>query len=830
MNLPIVQYLPALRELLAAHGSVILQAEPGAGKTTVVPLDLLQAPFLAGQRIIMLEPRRLAARSVAMYMAASLGENAGDTVGYRTRLDSKISKQTRLEVVTEGVLTRMLQDDPALEDYGLLIFDEFHERSLQGDLALALSLDVQANLREDLKLLLMSATLDGNALSALLDGAPVLRCEGRQYPVEVHYSPCEPRQRWDKLVQLILQVLQQHEGSVLVFLPGSGEIRRIEEALRQQGLAESVMIAPLYGELDRQQQWQAIMPAPAGRRKIVLATNIAETSLTIEGITVVIDSGLARQARFDPGNALTRLHTRQISQASARQRAGRAGRLQAGHCYRLWSEADQQRLLEFDDAEIKHADMLPLVLELAQWGVTDPQSLRWLDVPPAGSVQQARQLAQQLELLDDSLRPTALGEQLRKLGVHPRLGHMMLRAAEFGQATAACELAALLGERLLLGNQEVELFEHYQALQAGKQNKSSRADMALMRRLLQQAKQWQRQLPAGDEVLRRPQQLGLILAQAYPDRIARRRGQEGGRYVLSNGKGAVLPAHHSLAAEPFLVVAELGNDGAEPLIRLAAPVDETELRERFAAQIRTHEHIAWDKVAGAVVAQRRWYLGQLLLQKQDLAEVNAEQLAEGLLQGVRQLGLACLPWDEASRQLCARIELLHQQFPEQDWPPSSESALLAGLDDWLQPYLGGMSRLSHLAQLKLHDVLRARLDWQQQQQLEALAPSHVEVPTGSRIAIDYLQQPPVLAVRLQEMFGCDQHPVIAHGQVRLMLHLLSPAMRPAQVTGDLAGFWRDSYQLVKKDLKGRYPKHYWPDNPLQAVAVRGTKKQAGNPP
>ncbi|MDH5301132.1 MAG: ATP-dependent helicase HrpB [Gammaproteobacteria bacterium] len=828
MSLPIEAYLAPLQQLLVQHPNVILQAEPGAGKTTVVPLALLQAPWLAGQRIVMLEPRRLAARSVAVYMASCLGEEPGQTVGYRTRMDSKVSKQTRLEVVTEGVLTRMLQDDPALEAYGLVIFDEFHERSLQADLALALCLDVQANLRDELKLLLMSATLDSDVLSRMLGQAPVLNCPGRQFPVTVNYRPCEPRQRWDVLVSVIMQALQQHAGSQLVFLPGSGEIRRVEEMLRQQSLPAEVLIAPLYGDLDRQQQLQAITAPAPGRRKIVLATNIAETSLTIEGVNVVIDSGQARQARFDADSGMSRLQLRQISQASARQRAGRAGRLQAGVCYRLWAEAEQARMLEFDDAEIKSADMLPLVLELAQWGVRDLNQLRWLDVPSAGSVEQARTLARQLELLDEQGQLTELGRQAAKLGVHPRLAHMMLRASQLGLGEAACELAAMLGERPLLGNQEADLWEHFQALQAAKRGKS-RQDAGLVQRIVRQAGQWQRQLAGSGGQIREASQLGLLLALAYPDRVAMLRSPGSGRYRLSNGRGAALVAHHPLATHPFLAVAELGSDAAEPVIRLAAPLLEADLRQQFAAQIEQFDQVGWDRASGAVVAQRQWRLGELLLQKQELTPDTAQR-QQGLLQGIRQQGLDCLPWDDGSRQLCARLQLLREWLPEQGWPDCSAQALLDTLEGWLLPYLDRMNRLTHLSQLNLRDILLARLDWNQQQQLEALAPTHFVVPTGSRIAIDYSVQPPVLAVRLQELFGYDQHPSIAQGRLPLTLHLLSPAMRPAQVTQNLPGFWRDSYQLVKKDLKGRYPKHSWPDDPLQAVAIRGTKKQSGNLP
>jgi ATP-dependent helicase HrpB len=825
MSLPILEYLPQLRQLLAKHSNVILQAEPGAGKTTQVPLDLLDASWLAEQRILMLEPRRLAARSAATYMAEQRGEEVGQSIGYRTRMDSRVSAKTRLEVVTEGILTRLLQQDPALEGYGLLIFDEFHERSLQADLGLALCLDAQRNLREDLKLLVMSATLDVQPLQALLDDALLLQCPGRQYPVEMHYRPANPRELFDKLRATVLEAIDTDTGSVLVFLPGSGEIRRLQQMLEADLAQRQVQLNPLYGDLSRDAQWQAIAPCSDGLRKVVLATNIAETSLTIEGIRIVVDSGLAKVSRFHAGSGLSRLQTMNISQASAAQRCGRAGRLEEGACYRLWSEAEQDRLLAFDDAEIKHADLLPLVLELAQWGVKDVRELSWLDVPAEGVIAQARMLAQELALLDNSLNLSSHGQEVQRLGLHPRLGHMLVRAKMMGLGKMACELAALLSERSVLRQRSEDLQAAYQALQGFKQRKAgSTVDAAACKLVLRSAQQYARRLGVIKDEHSDASRVGILLALAYPDRIAGLRSPQTRRYLLSGGKGAVLHERSDLPAADYFAIAHLGSDSAEPYIQLAAPLLESEVFEAFPEQIELQENIAWDKQAQAVVAEERQCLGNLVLSRSRIDTVTAAQLQQGLLAGIRSEGVESLPWTNDARSLCQRVQLLSRLLPEQGWPDMSESTLLATMEDWLAPFLNGMSRLSHLKRVDMKSALQAMLPWDRQQLLDELAPTHFEVPTGSRIRIDYSVAEPVLAVRLQEMYGCDVTPTIAQGRQPLTLHLLSPAMRPAQVTQDLVHFWQHSYVLVKKDLKGRYPKHYWPDDPLQAQPLRGTKR------
>jgi len=827
LTLPIEPLLPALRQTLATCNSAVLQAPPGAGKTTRVPLALLDAGWLGGKKIVMLEPRRLAARAAARFMAHTLGEAVGQTVGYRVRLDSKVGPRTRIEVVTEGILTRMLQDDPALEAVGLVLFDEFHERSLQADLGLALCLDAQAGLREDLRLLVMSATLDGAAVAALLGDAPVLTSEGRSYPVAITYRPArsqfarERRQFCEEVSRAVLSVLEQESGSVLVFLPGVGEIRQVENVLQSARLGPEVLLTPLHGQLKAAEQDAAIQPAPQGQRKVVLATSIAETSLTIEGIRVVIDSGLMRIPRFDPNTGLTQLLTLPVSQAAADQRCGRAGRLQAGACYRLWPASTH--LLAHTAPEIGDADLAPLVLELAQWGVRDAAQLRWLDAPPAAHVAQATALLQQLGALDASALITAHGRALMQLGTHPRLAHMIQRGREIGYAALACELAALLGERDPLrqpGDSDIVLRLE---LLRGKRD-SGEANKALLKQIRETAVQWKRQLhcdapPADDSDLA---MTGVLLAFAYPDRIAQRRGGPDNRFLLSNGRGARFVDTEPLAAQDYLVAAHV--DGArEARIFLAAAVDREDLLGYHATLVTEHSFVAWDDREQCVRARRQQRLGQLVLADEEWQQANPQQVEAALLEGVRRSGSACLPWNDKARELQARLEFLRRLSP-QDWPDVADDALMANVDGWLLPYLHGMTRLTHLKKLDLYAALLAQLSWAQQQQLGELAPTHLTVPSGSRIRVDYSQDPPVLAVRLQEMFGLMETPRLAGGRVAVLLHLLSPAQRPVQVTQDLAGFWKGSYQEVKKELKGRYPKHHWPDDPSQAQATARSRR------
>ncbi len=830
-TLPITPLLPDLARALREGPAAILQAPPGAGKSTAVAPALLEQPWLHGRKILLLEPRRLAARNVARFMAEQRGEALGDTIGYRMRFESRIGARTRIEVITEGVLSRLLQQDPSLASAGLVIFDEFHERSLQADLALALCLDSQAGLRPDLHLLVMSATLEKSSLAALLGHAPVLHSEGRSFPVEVHYRP--PRNRWPRnrhgflaeLASTVRTVLDREPGSVLVFLPGVGEIQQLVRLLQAQGLPEGVDLAPLYGELELAAQQRAIAPSPPGRRKLVLATSIAETSLTIEGIRIVIDSGLMRVPRFDPRTGMTRLETVAISQSSAAQRSGRAGRLEPGVCYRLWSESEQAGLVAFGRPEILEADLAPVALELAQWGV-GPDALRWLDPPPAAAYDQARELLQSLDALDRHGRITAHGQAMAELGLHPRLAHMVLRGAELGAGDLGCDIAALLGERDIIPrgdpDRDSDVRTRLQRLHADRDGGSSRIKRAASQcrqRLRAQGRTGDRREAIGADAV------GLLLALAYPDRIGQRRGAGPGRFLLANGRGAQFAGPESLAACEYIVAAHLDGSGRDARVQLAAQVQRTSLLAHFADRIVVRDSVDWDERQQAVVARRQWCLGNLVLDEQPLGDADPARAAALLTDALRRVGLDRLPWDARSRAWRSRVAFLHRLAPEQ-WPDVSDAALLASLDRWLTPYLGNMTRLDHLRRLNLQQVLAAQLDWQQQRRLDELAPTHVAVPSGSRIALDYSGDVPVLAVRLQEMFGAQQTPRVADGQVALLVHLLSPAGRPVQVTQDLAGFWRNGYFDVRKDLRGRYPKHAWPDNPLTAQPSRHAKRRS----
>ena len=825
MNFPIDALLPDLFQTLASHCCAVLQAAPGAGKTTRVPLHLLNSPWLAGRKIIMLEPRRLAARSAAQFMARSLGEAVGETVGYRVRMDVKVGPATRIEVVTEGVLTRILQDDPELSGVGLVIFDEFHERNLQGDLGLALCLESQEALREDLRIVVMSATLDGVAVSTLLANAPALVSEGRSFPVDIRYLSARSRDpkltsALDAVVPTVLKALADESGSVLVFLPGMGEIKRIEQQLNKSIADSSVLVAPLYGNLSQQAQDQAIAASPVGQRKVVLATNIAETSLTIEGIRIVIDTGLMRVPRFDPASGMTRLTTLSVSQASADQRCGRAGRLEAGVCYRLWHE--DKHLLAQGEPEIKEADLAPLVLELAQWGCADPGEMRWLDSPPAANVAQARQLLQQVEAVDAAGRITAHGQQMASLGMHPRLAHMVIKANSLGLGALACDIAALLSERDVLQRYVVDTDLHSRLLVlAGDRHPG--LDRGALQRVREAAKQWRQRLkiPAGvgHEQL---DQAGLLLAFAYPDRIARRRQGAEPRYLLVNGRGATFRQADALSTSDFIAVAQLDGADKEARIFLAAELSEATLLEHFSDAIEEGEFVRWRARDQQVQARQQRRLGAIVFSDQKMSNIDPELAVAAMLDGIRTMGLACLPWTQADRQWQARVQCLHRLNAD-DWPDMADEALLKNMDVWLAPFLNGISRRSHLQKLDLHNALLSLLSWDKQRQLDELMPTHLTVPTGSQIALDYDNDPPILAVRMQEMFGAGDTPTIAAGKIKVLLYLLSPARRPLQVTQDLAGFWGGSYTEVKKEMRGRYPKHYWPDDPRQAEPTKRVK-------
>jgi ATP-dependent helicase HrpB len=829
-NLPINEALPALAQALANRRSVLLEAPPGAGKSTIVPLFLLASPWLERQKILMLEPRRIAARAVAGRMAYLLGEAVGRSVGFRTRLETRVSRETRIEVVTEGILTRMLQEDSALPGIGCVIFDEFHERSLNADLGLALCIESQQNLREDLRLVVMSATLDMQPIAKLLGDAPILAARGRSFEVTTQYVARRPEIYLEQqTAQVVRTALRERDGDVLCFLPGAAEIRRVQRALEDSGLDRDVRVLPLYGDLEPQAQDAALSAAPAGQRKIVLATSIAETSLTIEGIRVVVDSGLRRYAEFDPATGMSHLVTTKVSQAAADQRRGRAGRLSAGHCYRLWSEGTQATLAPQTAPEILHADLAPLALELSCWGAVDAAQLSWLDAPPAAPLAQARDLLRQLEAIDAAARVTAHGRTLAKLGTHPRLAHMLIKARDLGAPRLACDLAAILSERDILrgspGARDVDLRLRVAALRKDVRDlpPGITVDSRAMTQAARSSAQWQREFSRGrPDSMDAHEATGILLAWAYPDRIAQARG-DGGRYLLANGRGARFGEPQALSKAEFIVAAELDGADREARIFLAAPIRLADLEEHFAEQILDRAEIAWDDREHAIRARRERRLGALLLESAEIRNPDPEALQNAALTGLRLMGIAALPWTPELRQWQARVMLMreHAVPSPEPWPDLSDAALAATLADWAPPWISGFARREHFARMDLKNALRSRLTYAQGATLEREAPTHFTVPSGSAIPIDYLDgEIPTLSVRLQEMFGLNQTPSVAAGRLPLLLKLLSPARRPVQITRDLVSFWNRGYHEVKKDLKGRYPKHYWPEDPYTAEPTR----------
>ena len=824
--LPIDAVLPNVAQALAENRCAVVLAAPGAGKTTRIPLYLLNAPWLDGKRIVMLEPRRLAARMAAARMAATRGEEVGKTVGYRVRLDSKVSAATRIEVVTEGILTRRLQSDSALDGVGLLIFDEFHERSLDADLGLALALDIQQALRPDLKILVMSATLDGDAVAGLLGGAPVIACAHRPYPVETRYADAPagddtPRE----MAGLIRRAVFEESGSVLAFLPGEGEIKRTAAALEDGDLPANTIIAPLYGALSVEEQQCAVDPPPAGVRKIVLATTIAETSLTIEGVRVVVDCGYKRAPRFDPRRGMTQLMTVRVSRASAEQRRGRAGRLEPGVCYRLWTASEDRGLKPYDNPEMQQADLAPLVLDLAAWGVHDPGSLPWMTPPPPGAYAQAQDLLRRLGALDAAGRITAEGKAMAALPLHPRLAHLVHRGIDIGEGDLACDTAALLAERdILVGMRDPDIRLRLEALR-GERN-AARVNHTAKARVKAAARQIRGLARAGAEKGANIQSAGILIALAYPDRIAQRRGT--GKYRLSGGGGAFVDPGDPLAAQEFLSVADLDGASRDARIYLAAPVLKSELEEVFAADIVDADEIAWDAREQIVLMRRQKRLGALVLEDKPLTKADPAAVQAAMITGLRAMGLAALPWGEGTRSLQKRVALLRGALPEQGWPGVSDDTLTASLEEWLGPYLEGISRRSHLERVNLGDALRALLPWPLPQKLDELAPTHLTVPSGSSIALDYDSDGgPALHVKLQEVFGLLDTPAIASGRLPVTLHLLSPARRPVAVTGDLRSFWQNIYPQVRGEMRGRYPRHIWPENPLETAPTKRSIKPRG---
>jgi ATP-dependent helicase HrpB len=853
-GLPIDAILPALLAALARGPSAVLQAPPGAGKSTVVPLALLDEPWVRGKRILMLEPRRLAARAVAQRMSQTLGEPVGRTIGYRMRMDTRVSRDTRVEVVTEGVLTRMMQNDPALEGIAAVIFDEFHERSLQADLGLALVLDARENLTPDLRVLVMSATLDGEAVARLLGDAPIITSEGRTFPVESRFAgkaapplpgppfgPGGPIDSPEKITaQLILRALREETGDVLVFLPGAREIRRVQSLIEA---TPSVRVLPLFGELSPEDQDAALAPSSPGTRKVVLATNIAETSLTIQGVRVVVDSGLVRRSMFDPSTGMSRLETQRISRASADQRQGRAGRTEPGVSYRAWSEGAHRSLAPFTPPEIAEADLIPLALELASWGTRDPNALRWLDPPPAAMLASARDVLEKLGALDSDGRITPHGREMASIGVHPRFAHMLLRARGMGRLPLAADLAALLGERDLLrgasGARDADIRTRIEVMRG--EGSPPGIDRFGLQRARRAAKDLQRQAAASNSTTQDRQSydygaedVGVVLAFAYPDRIGRRRAATDGRFTLANGRGAHFAEPQGLAKQELIVAVDLDDRERDARILLAAPLTRADIDEHMPERLRRQESVEWSSREQAVIARRTVQLDSILLEEKPLPEIPVEAARAAMLTGVRELGIDALPWSRESRDLQARIEFARKlRGPGEasaqaggSWPAVSDADLAASVETWLTPWLDGITRKEHLARIPLIDVLRALLTWEQQRELDSLAPTHLQVPSGSQIRIDYLDpSAPALSVRLQEVFGLDATPRIGGGRIPVTFKLLSPAQRPVQVTRDLASFWRGSYAEVRKDMRGRYPKHYWPENPLEAQATRGARRR-----
>jgi ATP-dependent helicase HrpB len=814
--LPIDAVLDELARTLDGHNAAVLVAPPGAGKTTRVPLALLDEPWLKNRKIIVLEPRRIAARASAERMAKTLGERAGETVGYRVRFGSKVSRATRIEVVTEGIFSRQILDDPELNGVAAVLFDEFHERSLDADLGLALARDAQTGLREDLRILVMSATLDGARVARLLGDAPVISSEGRAFPVETRYlgrKADAPLER--QMADAIALALRADPGSVLAFLPGAAEIRRTQNYLAERVHDASIEIVPLFGALDASVQDRAIAPAPKGHRKVVLATSIAETSLTIEGVRIVVDSGVARVPRYEPDIGLTRLETVRASRAAVDQRRGRAGRTSPGVCYRLWDEPQTASLAAYTQPEILSADLSSLVLDLAQWGVSDPATLSFLDPPPAPALKEAKSLLRELGALDGDGRITAEGRSLRALALPPRLARMIVDSHRLGAGEAAAEIAAVLTERGL-GGDSVDLDAR---LDSFRRDRSPRAASA---RSL--AQRWASQVAATEGPASRDTSpsTGIMLAFAFPDRVARNRGNGG--FVLANGRGAAVDQASALARAPYIAVAELTGTAANGRILLAAPIAQAEIEQHFADQIETADEISFDRGALAVRARRKKSLHAITLSEAPMALKPSAETARVLADGLISAGLDKLPWSKPLKQWRDRVMFLRKAEGEASWPDLSDDALAAQREAWLVPALYDKTSLKEFSADELSDALMTLLPWELRARLEREAPTHFEAPTGTMLAIDYeAEQGPTIAVRLQELFGLNTHPSIAKGAVPLVLELLSPAHRPVQVTRDLPGFWRGSYAAVRSDLRGRYPRHPWPEDPASAAPTRRVK-------
>ncbi|RLL75170.1 ATP-dependent helicase HrpB [Ochrobactrum soli] len=809
-DLPVTRILPQLDTAMDTHASAVLVAPPGAGKTTLVPIHMLDAQWRGDGMIVLLEPRRLAARAAARRMAELLGEEPGETVGYRMRLESKVSGRTKILVVTEGVFARMILDDPDLKGVAAVLFDEFHERSLDADFGLALALDVQAALRDDLKILVMSATLDGARVAALLGDAPVIESEGRAFPVDIRYRERKADERVeDALARSIRDALADETGSILAFLPGQGEIERTVRLLEDRVPAH-VILAPLYGAMEGRDQDAAIKPAPEGRRKVVLATSIAETSITIDGVRVVIDSGLARLPKYEPATGLTRLETVRTSRASADQRAGRAGRTEPGMAIRLWHQGQTASLPAFSPPEILEADLSGLMLDSAAWGVTDPATLAFLDAPPKPALNEARALLRRLGALDEAGRLTPDGEAMRQLALPARLAHMVAEAGKRGEVLKAAELAVLLTERGLGGN-ETDLDTRFSRFRNDRSDRAQRAK-GLAKRLA--ANVPNQGAPAGSGI-------GRMLIDAYPDRIARARGQTG-QFLLANGRGGEVDSAISLSRAPWLVVADMSGKAGRARVLSAAEVSEAEIRSALGERIESGRQVVYDPEKNALRAREAVRIGAIALSEKPLAAPSGSAADEGVIAALREHGLGILPWGKEAEILRRRLGWLYRGLGD-PWRSMDDEHLLETLEDWLLPFLTGEAQLDRIPGHVLKNGLMSLVPFDLQRSVDQLAPTHFTVPTGSHIPIRYDAEEPVLAVRVQELFGLGVHPSIANGKVPLLLELLSPAHRPIQITRDLPGFWKGSWADVRSDMRGRYPKHVWPEDPANTEATRRAK-------
>jgi ATP-dependent helicase HrpB len=820
-KLPIYDVLDALRKSLRDHTTVILQAPPGAGKSTVLPLELLNEPFLNGKKILMLEPRRLAAKAVAWRLAEQLNESTGETVGYRVRFEKKVSSKTRIEIVTEGILTRMLQNDNSLESVGLIIFDEFHERSLHADLALALSREIQQILRGDLRILIMSATLDSQELTAALSNPPLITSQGRQYPISLRYVEADSTLSVSQnTCRLVLKALREETGDVLVFLPGSGDIHRAKEILEDAGV--SAIIYPLYGDLPYDEQQRAIVPDPNGRRKIILSTSIAETSLTLQGIKIVVDSGYSRVPRFDQNTGLTRLETVRSSKDTADQRAGRAGRLGPGICYRMWAESTHHQLADQRKPEILQADLAQLTLELAGWGHTDPSTLDWVTSPPKSSITLATQLLDNLAAIKDG-KITAEGRAILELPTHPRIAHLLLYGKRNGCASTAATVAALLEERdPMRGELSTDLSLRTSLLEKFRKRERVNADRGAIERIEQMARHWRQLLSVKEDDENDPATIGELIAAAYPERIARKEN-ENGRYRMANGRAAKLPDGDPLLHEDWIAIAQLDAGTQEGKIFMAAPFDPSGLIKHLQPTIV----VTWDDRQGMLVARKEWRIGNLLAKSEPLPKPDTTLATAAICSFIAREGLHVFNRTEAADQLQARCLSLRKWQPELSLFDFSDENLLNTVDQWAGPFLSNVRKKEDLKKLDLNELLLSALTWDQQQVVNRLAPEKVEVPSGSDIKINY--QPdgsaPVLSVRLQEVFGMKESPTVNEGRIKLLLHLLSPGYKPVQVTQDLHSFWQNTYHEVRKELRIRYPKHSWPEDPWTAQAVRGVPRK-----